>query len=177
MCLKSERLKSVCKRKISTRVQVPGTFCYISLFSNTFKAVKPCPASCFYYIFCHLKLEMRTQFPALNDKKYLYFLLNIHLLNWIIWLTMHLPPTILSISVTYYLAGQGQGFQAPEWTLEIMKHLPRHCGSVNSTDIILGCGLWWSFHVSHIFTMLKKIWGEDAFRNNHLEMSCPKIID
>ena len=49
--------------------------------------------NCFYCIFCHLKLELLTQFPATNDKKYLYFL---KFLDLIIWLTDLLPLT------TYY---------------------------------------------------------------------------
>ena len=52
------------------------------------------------YIFHHLKLEFLRQVPASNDEKYFYE--NIHLLNWIIWLTEHLPQTLLFISVSYY---------------------------------------------------------------------------
>ena len=29
--------------------------------------------NCFYCIFCHLKLELLTQFPTLNDENYFYF--------------------------------------------------------------------------------------------------------
>ena len=42
----------------------------------------------FYCIFRHLKLELLTQFPALNDEKYVYLLkitsskLNYYLTNW-----------------------------------------------------------------------------------------------
>ena len=60
--------------------------------------------NCFNCIFRHLKLELQTQFPASNDEKYRYFFKNIHVLNWVILLTEHLPQTVLSISVTYYLA-------------------------------------------------------------------------
>ena len=34
--------------------------------------VNPCPAE-LVLIFCHLKLELLTQFPASNNKKCLYF--------------------------------------------------------------------------------------------------------
>ena len=37
-------------------------------------------------------------------RKIVIFFLNIHLLNWVMWVTEHLPQTILSITVTYYLA-------------------------------------------------------------------------
>ena len=50
-------------------------------------------------IFRHLKLELLTQFPAPNDEKYLYFLKNIHVLNWVIRLTDHPPQTTLSIFI------------------------------------------------------------------------------
>ena len=35
--------------------------------------VNPCAADCvFVSIFIHLKMELLTQFPVLNDKKYVY---------------------------------------------------------------------------------------------------------
>ena len=50
-----------------------------------------------------LKPELLTQFPASNDENKFFFFENTRLLNIIILLTEHLPQTIFSISVTYYL--------------------------------------------------------------------------
>ena len=49
----------------------------------------------------HLKQELLTQFPVLNNEKYPY-LWEIHILQNIIWFPEHLPQTIFTISVEFY---------------------------------------------------------------------------
>ena len=42
------------------------------LFLWSTQLYTPCPAELFQLYFCHLKLELLTQFPASNDEKYHY---------------------------------------------------------------------------------------------------------
>ena len=67
--------------------------------SNTIDKDVYQPLSCWivsYCIFCHFSSQ--HQMTKKN-----FFFENIHFLNWILWLTECLPPTIISIPVTYYL--------------------------------------------------------------------------
>ena len=46
----------------------------ISAVANSENLFTPCDAELFIFLFfIHSKLELLTQFPALNDEKYLYF--------------------------------------------------------------------------------------------------------
>ena len=71
-------------------------------FNSQFSAlrVNPCPAELLLLYFWNL---LQTQFPALKDNKVVLVFENIHFLNLIIWLTEHLPKTVLFISMKYYL--------------------------------------------------------------------------
>ena len=66
--------------------------------------INPCLAELFELYFSSFEAGIANAMSSFKWRKIFLFFENIHLLNWVIRLIEHLSPTILSISVTYYLA-------------------------------------------------------------------------
>ena len=74
------------------------------------ESINPCRAEGTF--FCHLKLELLTQFPASNDRKIFPFVKNIHKLNYFISSAnlSYLFESGLKLHIYMGLAGQGSTF-------------------------------------------------------------------